>query len=439
MADRDGRLPDRRRRAGRRLLRLGAAQAGRRGLDPARRARARAALRAPAALEGVPARRGRARGRLRQPARLVRGERRRAAARATNVMSLDPAGADGEAPGRGGGRLRQGADRHRARTSTSCASRAPSWRGSTTCARSATPTRSASEAADAEHVVLIGGSYIGGEVAASLTRRRGTRCTIVMIEDVALSRTFGEEVGRFFHDAARLARGRAARRRGAGGVRGRRRACSAVVTKSGRDGRGRHGRRRRRRAARTRCSPSAPASRSTTGSSATRGSRPRSPGIFAAGDVCSYDSVVHGRRLRVEHWDVALQQGRHAARAMLGDNGALPRGARTSSAISPTGRRSSTSARPTTGTRSSGAATATAASSAPGTWPRARSRRARGRPLRGPDPRPHADRDRRGRVGATRPRSRTPTAELESDRSARLARRAIGGLRAHSAARCALV
>ena len=42
-------------------------------------------------------------------------------------------------------------------------------------------------------------------------------------------------------------------------------------------------------------------------------------GIFAAGECCSYDSVVHGRRLRVEHWDVALQQGQHAARAMLGE------------------------------------------------------------------------------------------------------------------------
>ena len=29
--------------------------------------------------------------------------------------------------------------------------------------------------------------------------------------------------------------------------------------------------------------------------------------------------MIHGRRLRVEHWDVALQQGRHAARAMLGE------------------------------------------------------------------------------------------------------------------------
>src|SRR4029077_10764850 len=42
-------------------------------------------------------------------------------------------------------------------------------------------------------------------------------------------------------------------------------------------------------------------------------------GIYAAGDVCSYDSRVHGRRLRVEHWDVAMQQGMHAAGSMLGE------------------------------------------------------------------------------------------------------------------------
>jgi 3-phenylpropionate/trans-cinnamate dioxygenase ferredoxin reductase subunit len=40
--------------------------------------------------------------------------------------------------------------------------------------------------------------------------------------------------------------------------------------------------------------------------------------IFAAGDMCEYDSVVHGRRLRIEHEEVAAAQGRHAARAMLG-------------------------------------------------------------------------------------------------------------------------
>jgi len=41
-------------------------------------------------------------------------------------------------------------------------------------------------------------------------------------------------------------------------------------------------------------------------------------GIYAAGDVCEYDSVVHGRRLRVEHWDVAFNHGKTAALNMLG-------------------------------------------------------------------------------------------------------------------------
>src|SRR5438067_11180426 len=51
----------------------------------------------------------------------------------------------------------------------------------------------------ADHVVMIGGSYIGSEVAASLTAK-GTKCTMVMLEDVAMSRAFGEEAGRYFHE-----------------------------------------------------------------------------------------------------------------------------------------------------------------------------------------------------------------------------------------------
>ncbi|MFL5968366.1 MAG: FAD-dependent oxidoreductase, partial [Gaiellaceae bacterium] len=42
------------------------------------------------------------------------------------------------------------------------------------------------------------------------------------------------------------------------------------------------------------------------------------PGIYAAGDICEYDSVVHGRRLRIEHWDVAFNMGKTAAYNMLG-------------------------------------------------------------------------------------------------------------------------
>ena len=45
----------------------------------------------------------------------------------------------------------------------------------------------------------------------------------------------------------------------------------------------------------------------------------RTPGIFAAGDMAEYESVVHGgRRLRIEHWDVAFSQGRTVALNMLG-------------------------------------------------------------------------------------------------------------------------
>src|SRR5581483_1902729 len=51
--------------------------------------------------------------------------------------------------------------------------------------------------ASGKRVVLIGGSYIASEVAASLTEL-GSSCTMVMLEPVALSRNFGEQAGRFF-------------------------------------------------------------------------------------------------------------------------------------------------------------------------------------------------------------------------------------------------
>ena len=53
--------------------------------------------------------------------------------------------------------------------------------------------------ADAEEVVLIGGSYIGCEVAASLTLL-GKHCTIVMQEEHTLERGFGPAAGKFFQE-----------------------------------------------------------------------------------------------------------------------------------------------------------------------------------------------------------------------------------------------
>ena len=240
---------------------------------------------------------------------------------------------------------------------------------------------SAEAAEGADRVVLIGGSYIGCEVAASLTAK-GTDCAIVMMEDVALSRTFGEEAGRWFHelleskgveihggetlaafegDGGVKARGHREREGDRGGLRGGRRGREA-----GRDARPEGRARGRRRDA---------VCDATLQTSV--------EGIYAAGDVCSYDSRVHGRRLRVEHWDVAMQQGQHAARCDDRRGEAVRGGAlllqRPRGLGGPRVRR----ARRPTGTRWSGAATATRASSRSSTSRTGRSREPDGGALGG--------------------------------------------------------
>jgi 3-phenylpropionate/trans-cinnamate dioxygenase ferredoxin reductase subunit len=50
-----------------------------------------------------------------------------------------------------------------------------------------------------------------------------------------------------------------------------------------------------------------------------RSCRSADPSVFAAGDVAAMWHEEIGRRLRLEHWDNAIRQGPHAARAMLDD------------------------------------------------------------------------------------------------------------------------
>jgi 3-phenylpropionate/trans-cinnamate dioxygenase ferredoxin reductase component len=46
------------------------------------------------------------------------------------------------------------------------------------------------------------------------------------------------------------------------------------------------------------------------------------PDVWVAGDIAEYQSVIHGRRIRIEHWDVALNQGRYVGRSWAGaENG----------------------------------------------------------------------------------------------------------------------
>jgi 3-phenylpropionate/trans-cinnamate dioxygenase ferredoxin reductase subunit len=168
-------------------------------------------------------------------------------------------------------------------------------------------------------VVIIGGSYIGSELAASLTDL-GSRCTIVMMEQRALSHHFGAEVAGYFHG---LLAGRGIVLHGQDeldhfeGADGR---VTTVVTKAGRQlpadaviiGVG--------------VMPDVMLARSaglqlgqTGGIRVDSHLESSTPGIFAAGDVAEYESVLHGgRSIRVEHWDVAFSQGRTVALNMLG-------------------------------------------------------------------------------------------------------------------------
>lgn len=172
------------------------------------------------------------------------------------------------------------------------------------------------DAEGAERVVLIGGSYIGCEVAASLTAK-GVDCTIVTLEDVVLSRTFGEAAGRWFHQ---LLESKGVTIHGGEELEafegdGRVKAvlaksglaieCGAAVVGAG-------------------VRPDAMLAQRAgleveDGIVCDSKLRSSAEGIYAAGDCCSYESVVHGRRLRVEHWDVAMQQGMHVAGNMLGE------------------------------------------------------------------------------------------------------------------------
>jgi 3-phenylpropionate/trans-cinnamate dioxygenase ferredoxin reductase component len=175
------------------------------------------------------------------------------------------------------------------------------------------------DAEKADRVVLVGGSYIACEVAASL-KAKGTDCALVMMEDVALSRTFGKEAGRWFQDVME--------EKGIDFHAGETLSAfegddhaSAVVTESGKTIEGdlivvgagvrpdvmlaeKAGLEIDEENGGIRCDETLQTS---------------VDGIYAAGDVCSYESVVHGQRIRVEHWDVAMQQGQHAARSMMGD------------------------------------------------------------------------------------------------------------------------
>jgi NADPH-dependent 2,4-dienoyl-CoA reductase/sulfur reductase-like enzyme len=170
------------------------------------------------------------------------------------------------------------------------------------------------KAADSKQAVVIGGGFIGMEVAAVLAQKK-VETTLLIREDRVWNRVFTPAMSQFFEhyyasrDVRLLKKESIASLKGAERIEvalasGRKISCDMVVAGVG----------------------AAPVTElfAGTGLGVENGIavneylETNEPGIFAAGDVANYLDKIFEKRRRVEHWDNAVSQGQHWARVVLG-------------------------------------------------------------------------------------------------------------------------
>jgi NADPH-dependent 2,4-dienoyl-CoA reductase/sulfur reductase-like enzyme/nitrite reductase/ring-hydroxylating ferredoxin subunit len=166
-------------------------------------------------------------------------------------------------------------------------------------------------AKDSRSAVVIGASFIGLEVAASLLAR-GLEVHVVAPESLPLAKIMGEDLGRFIRDlhekkGVRFHLGRTVKRIARDHVvldDDSRIDAGMVVAGVG---------------VRPRVALAERAGLKVEGGIVVDSQlRTSAAGIWAAGDVASWPDPRLGRQVRVEHWVVAQRMGQHAARNVLG-------------------------------------------------------------------------------------------------------------------------
>jgi len=171
-------------------------------------------------------------------------------------------------------------------------------------------------AENVKRAVVIGGGFIGMEVAAVLSQK-GIEVTMILSDDRIWKRLFSSQMSSFF-EAYYTARGiRFAKNATVAELRGNETVSSVLLAD---------------------CQPIAcdmvvagigvlPATEMLANSGVDIGDgvmvneylETSRPDIFAAGDVANYQDVLFGKRRRVEHWDNAVSQGQYCARALMGE------------------------------------------------------------------------------------------------------------------------
>ena len=173
-----------------------------------------------------------------------------------------------------------------------------------------------SAAASAKDAVVIGGGFIGMEVASVLVQKN-IQTTLVVREDRVWSRVFTPTMSAFFEQYYTARGVRIVKQARVAAIEGKNKAqalvleggekiaCDLVVVGAG----------------------AVPVTEllEKTGLAINDGVtvneflETSSAGVYAAGDIANYPDTIFHKRRRVEHWDNAVSQGQHWSRVVMGE------------------------------------------------------------------------------------------------------------------------